>query len=86
MSFPAPGATLALDFPNRGVPTRKLLERLEQLVADAGGRLYPAKDRLMSAETFVRGYPRVDAFRPWIDRGIRSSFARRVGLVPPSES
>jgi FAD/FMN-containing dehydrogenase len=86
MSFPAPGATLALDFPNRGATTRQLLGRLEQLVADAGGRLYPAKDRLMSAETFSRGYPRVDAFRPWIDRGIRSGFARRVGLIPASES
>jgi FAD/FMN-containing dehydrogenase len=86
MSFPAPGATLALDFPNRGATTRQLLGRLEQLVADANGRLYPAKDRLMSAETYRRGYPRIDAFRPWIDRGIRSGFAQRVALVPASES
>ena len=30
LSFPLPGATLALDFPNRGETTCRLLERLEQ--------------------------------------------------------
>jgi FAD/FMN-containing dehydrogenase len=86
LSFPAPGATLALDFPNRGAPTRQLLGRLEQLVAEAGGRLYPAKDRLMTAESFSRGYPRADVFRPMIDPGIRSGFAQRVALVRASEN
>ena len=81
LSFPMPGATLALDFPNRGAPTRDLLGRLEGLVRDAGGRLYPAKDSVMTAETFNRGFGRGGEFRSLIDPGLSSAFARRVGLV-----
>ncbi len=82
LSFPMPGATLALDFPDRGASTRQLLARLEDIVVAAGGRLYPAKDSLMSAETFRRGYPRLGDFLPHIDPGMSSGFARRVGLDP----
>ena len=81
LSFPMPGATLALDFPDRGESTRRLYSQLECLVCEAGGRLYPAKDRLMSAETFRRGCPQAEAFRAFIDPGMSSAFARRVGLV-----
>ena len=35
MSFPQPGVTLALDFPNRGERTHKLFERLEAIVREA---------------------------------------------------
>ena len=82
LSFPAQGATLALDFPNRGVSTRALLGRLEQVVVQAGGRLYPAKDALMQAATFHAGYPGLDRFVPHIDPGFASGFARRVALIP----
>ena len=64
LSFPMPGATMALDFPDRGVPTRRLLGELEAIVVAAGGRLYPAKDAVMTANTFHRGYPRVGEFLP----------------------
>ena len=67
LSFPMPGVTLALDFPNRGEGTRRLLARLEAIVVEAGGRLYPAKDSLMSPETFRRGYPALERFLPLID-------------------
>jgi FAD/FMN-containing dehydrogenase len=82
LSFPAPGATLALDFPNRGPTTATLLGRLEQVVVQAGGRLYPAKDGLMQAATFQAGYPALDRFLPQIDPGFASSFGRRVELLP----
>lgn len=82
LSFPMPGATLALDFPDRGPSTRQLLAQLEAVVVAAGGRLYPAKDSLMSGETFHRGYPRLGEFLPHIDPGMSSGFARRVGLDP----
>ena len=85
MSFPGPGATLALDFPNRGDRTKTLLHRMEQLVVQAGGRLYPAKDGLMTAATFHAGYPAIDRFRPHIDPGFASGFARRVALLPDAE-
>jgi FAD/FMN-containing dehydrogenase len=81
LSFPAPGATLALDFPNRGVSTGTLLGQLEQVVVQAGGRLYPAKDAMMQAATFQAGYPNLTRFHPHIDPAFSSGFARRVALV-----
>lgn len=80
LSFPMPGATLALDFPDRGLPTRQLLAGLEEIVVAAGGRLYPAKDAVMSADSFRRGYPRLGEFLRFIDPAMSSGFARRVGL------
>jgi FAD/FMN-containing dehydrogenase len=80
LSFPMPGATLALDFPDRGGPTRRLLTELETIVVDAGGRLYPAKDALMSIAAFRQGYPARSAFLRHIDPAMSSGFARRVGL------
>ena len=41
--------TLALDFPNRGVETLALMSRLDAIVSEAGGALYPAKDGRMTA-------------------------------------
>jgi FAD/FMN-containing dehydrogenase len=81
LSFPAPGATLALDFPNRGASTAALLLRLEQLVVQAGGRLYAAKDGTMQAATFRAGYKTLPHFLPHIDPNFSSGFARRVGLI-----
>jgi FAD/FMN-containing dehydrogenase len=82
LSFPAPGATLAMDFPNRGASTIGLLRQLEQVVVEAGGRLYPAKDGLMCAEAFQAGYSELKRFLPHIDPGFTSGFARRVKLIP----
>jgi L-gulonolactone oxidase len=80
LSFPAPGATLAMDFANRGAPTLALLARLEQQVTQAGGRLYPAKDGVMSPATFRAGYPRIDRFLACVDPAFASGFAKRVAL------
>ena len=80
LSFPMEGFTLALDFPNQGERTRSLLARLETIVVQAGGRLYPAKDSLMSAASFRRGYPQLETFLPHIDQRLSSAFARRVGI------
>ena len=80
LSFPMLGATLALDFPDRGAPTRRLLGELETVVVAAGGRLYPAKDAVMTAETFRHGYPQLTEFRRHVDPAMSSAFARRVGL------
>jgi FAD/FMN-containing dehydrogenase len=81
LSFPMAGATLALDFPDRGATTRQLLDRLEHIVIGVGGRIYPAKDSVMSAAAFDRGYPQAERFRAQIDPGLSSAFARRVGLI-----
>jgi FAD/FMN-containing dehydrogenase len=79
LSFPAEGTTLALDFPNRGESTLALLDRLDEVVTEAGGRLYPAKDGRMSAAMFERGYPALARFRASIDPRFSSSFWRRTG-------
>jgi L-gulonolactone oxidase len=78
LSFPMPGATLALDLPNWGDITRKLLQAMTDVVMEAGGRVYPAKDATMSAEAFRLGYPdwnRLEALR---DPNFMSDFWRRV--------
>jgi len=78
LSFPRPGATLALDFPNEGDETFVLLEALEAIVREAGGALYPAKDARMSPATFAAGYPRLADFERHVDPAFSSSFWRRV--------
>ena len=78
LSFPMPGVTLALDFPNRGAETFALFEKLDRLVIEAGGRIYPAKDARMSAATFQASFPRWQELIPFIDPVFSSSFWRRV--------
>ena len=78
LSFPMPGATLALDFPNKGESTQMLLQRMTDVVLAAGGRVYPAKDATMSGAAFRAGYPdwrKVEAQR---DPAMMSDFWRRV--------
>src|ERR1044072_4623634 len=78
LSFPLPGATLALDFPNKGQSTRRLLDRMADVVLAAGGRLYPAKDATMSGAAFRAGYPEWRKVEAQRDPKISSDFWRRV--------
>ena len=88
MSFPRPGYTLALDFPNRGASTLALLESLDAIVREVGGRVYPAKDARMSPESFRAFFPEWEAFRAFVDPRFSSSFWRRVteGAAMPLRS
>ena len=78
MSFPQPGVTLALDFPNKGDRTSKLFERLDAIVREAGGRVYLAKDARMPRDLFEAGYPRLAEFLQYRDTGISSALSRRL--------
>ena len=78
LSFPRPGATLALDFPNQGARTERLFVELDAIVADHSGALYPAKDARMSPEMFKRSFPNLPRFLPYVDPEFSSSFWRRV--------
>jgi FAD/FMN-containing dehydrogenase len=78
MSFPRPGATLALDFPNRGPRTLALLASLDEVTCAANGAVYPAKDARMSAAAFKRYFPDWERFRQFVDPRFSSSFWRRV--------
>jgi FAD/FMN-containing dehydrogenase len=78
MSFPRRGVTLSLDFPYRGEKTLRLLDRLDAIVRDSGGAIYPAKDARMSPETFKQSFPRWQEFSQYIDPKFSSNFWRRV--------
>lgn len=78
LSFPAEGTTLALDFPNRKAETHRLFERLDAIVGEAHGRLYPAKDGRMPAPLFRAGYAALDRFTPHVDPNFKSDFWRRM--------
>jgi len=78
LSFPRPGATLALDFPNNGDATTRLFDRLDAIVDEAGGAIYPAKDARLSGERFRRQYPTWERFAGYVDPRFSSSFWRRV--------
>jgi decaprenylphospho-beta-D-ribofuranose 2-oxidase len=84
LSFPRPGYTLALDFPNApGV--RALIAELECITADHSGRVYFAKDATLSPELVPRMYPELARWRAVladIDPAGRmhSDLARRLQL------
>jgi decaprenylphospho-beta-D-ribofuranose 2-oxidase len=85
LSFPMAGWTLALDFPARTPGLAGLLGLLDQLVVEAGGRVYLAKDSRVPADLLPRMYPRLDEFRKLraeLDpEGILGSdLSRRLGL------
>lgn len=83
-SFPMEGYTLALDFPI----TRKtlaLMERLDQITIDFGGRFYLAKDSRMTAATFRASEQRLPDFRTQLDaqgaaRHFRSAQSERLDI------
>lgn len=86
MSFPTEGWTLTLDMAAgiKGLP--ELLAKVDNMVLDAGGRHYLAKDSHVSPIAVRRGYPRLDEWMQTRDsmdpHGLwRSDLARRLGLV-----
>nr|WP_244639247.1 FAD-binding oxidoreductase [Aureimonas endophytica] len=89
LSFPTPGYTLTLDFPDRGERTARLLDALDSLVIEAGGRINPYKDARMAPETFARAFPRWRELEARRDPVILSDFWRRTAMrlpVPAEEA
>jgi decaprenylphospho-beta-D-ribofuranose 2-oxidase len=84
LSFPMAGYTLALDFKHE--PTLfTLLDELDSIVLEHGGRLYLAKDARMSEAVFQASYPNWQLFqqvKQQVDpQGLFSSLqSRRLGL------
>jgi len=81
LSFPRPGPTLAMDFPNRGPETLSLFRILDALVREAGGCWYPAKDATLAAADFQAAYPQWRAFARHLDPACQSDFWRRVSTT-----
>jgi hypothetical protein len=78
LSFPLHGVSLALDFPHRESLKANLFDKLDNLVHEAGGRLYPAKDAHISATHFKQGYPDWEKIEALRDKQLLSKFWQRV--------
>jgi L-gulonolactone oxidase len=78
LSFPMEGATLALDFCNRGTQTLVLFEKLDAIVREAEVRLYAAKDGRIPRNMWATGYPELERFLAYADPNFSSDFWRRV--------
>jgi FAD/FMN-containing dehydrogenase len=82
LSFPERGVSIALDLPIRD-NTQAIVDRLNDYVSAAGGRVYLAKDALTTPEHFRRMEPRLDAWlevrRRWDPSGrLRSAQSVRL--------
>lgn len=86
LSFPIAGWTLALDLPRAAPGLEVLLRGFDELVAQAGGRVYLAKDALLAPDALAAMYPRLDEWRAIRDRVDPdriwcSDLAVRTGLI-----
>lgn len=84
LSFPHPGYTLALDFPN-APGALEVIATLERITCDHGGRIYLAKDSTLNPSNLERMYPGLGAFREVLaeidtDGRMQSDMARRLGI------
>ena len=85
LSFPLKGWTLALDMPIGPPQLADVLDQLDIMVAEAGGRIYLAKDSRLSPELLRAMYPdvqKLEEVRKRIDpKGVLASdLSRRLGL------
>ena len=85
LSFPQPGWTLAADVPASVPGLALVLDELDELSAEAGGRLYLAKDSRQSPQMLARTYPRLGEWQETRDeldpRGVfTSDLARRLSI------
>jgi len=84
MSFPMAGMTLAADFRAKA-KALPLLNKLNRMVAEAGGRVYLAKDSTLDAGLLRAMYPEIDKFRAALaemdpERRFETDLARRLNL------
>ncbi len=85
LSFPMEGWTLALDLPVGPSALPGVLDDLDDLVLDAGGRVYLAKDARLRPDAVRAMYPRLDDFLTVKqtydpDQRLTSDLARRLNI------
>jgi decaprenylphospho-beta-D-ribofuranose 2-oxidase len=86
LSFPIPGWTLALDLPARWVQDGDSLRTIDTMVAEAGGRVYLAKDSVVDPALIPAMYPRLKTWRRTQarldpERRLTSALAQRLDLL-----
>ena len=86
LSFPIDGWTIAIDLPAASPELGVLLRRLDSITAQAGGRVYLAKDSRLRPSTLREMYPRLEewcAVRRRADPSglMCSDLARRLHLL-----
>ena len=85
LSFPIAGYTLALDFKATS-SNISLIQRLDEIVKDSGGRVYLTKDAVMKESTFKATYPKWQEFESVRQKygalgKFASSQSKRLGLA-----
>ncbi|MFC1742805.1 FAD-binding protein [Candidatus Riflebacteria bacterium] len=90
LSFPEPGITFTLDFPNYGAGLHRLLWELDKIVIKYSGKTYLAKDCLLQAMDFRKMY---SDFGKWFRVKLKydpnfkfqSNLSRRLGILRPTK-
>jgi decaprenylphospho-beta-D-ribofuranose 2-oxidase len=82
LSFPMEGYSLALDFKIEK-SLFPLLDRLDEIVNDYGGRIYLTKDVRVDRQNFQHGYPHIETFRKFrlkhrLDEKFQSYQSKRI--------
>jgi decaprenylphospho-beta-D-ribofuranose 2-oxidase len=87
LSFPMEGWTLAVDFPNRG-QSAELIDDLYGMTERAGGRIYFAKDSLLTPERAQAMYPELADWAKIVNKAdpkgiLKTGLVRRLNLREP---
>ena len=62
LSFPIEGYSLALDF-KKSKKLITMINKLDNMITEFGGKIYLTKDSLMSEKTFKKSYEKWDDFQ-----------------------
>lgn len=83
LSFCQPGFTLAIDFIHNA-EARQAIKAMNQLISDIKGRIYLAKDLLLTPEQYKTMYENNDHFSQVLARhqcSMQSDLAKRLGII-----